>query len=279
MVESHSPTSGTPHYTHIGHSNPWPFVASVGLMVATFGVMLAAYKNPVGWMLLTIGTGLFLIAVFTWLVTMIREDIGEAKELTIPEFPNIGKWMVGFLIVSEVFLFGAIFATYFYLRNHDQVYTQSLLHYYLVEGKVFEVWGIVPILNTIFLVSSSVTAHFAEEALRHGKHKLFQALLGVTVVLGALFVGGQILEYYNFVVHDHFTPQTSAFGGTFYMLTTLHGLHVFAGVLILSSILVGSFFKSVSPKRHVALTVASIYWHFVDVIWILLVAIIYLRWI
>lgn len=268
-----------PHYTHLGHSNPWPFVASVGLLAATFGLLLAGYKNPVGWMLMVIGFGVFLMAVFTWLTTMIREDIGEATERTVPEFPDIGKWMVGFLILSEVFLFGAIFATYFYLRNHDQIYTQSLLHFYEVEGEVMEVWGLMPILNTIFLVSSSVTVHFAEEALRHGKQKLFQILMAVTVVLGALFVGGQILEYYEFVVHENFTPQTSTFGGTFYMLTTLHGAHVFAGVLILASILVGSFFKSVSAKRHVALTVASVYWHFVDVIWIILVFVIYLRWI
>lgn len=268
-----------PHYTHIGHSNPWPFAASLALMVATFGLLLAGYKNPVGWMLVTIGGGGFLIAVFTWLVTMIREDIGEATERTVPEFPSIGKWMVGFLILSEVFLFGAIFATYFYLRNHDQVYTQSLLHFYEVDGKVMQVWGLFPILNTIFLVTSSVTVHFAEEALRHNKHRLFQWLMGITVVLGILFVGGQVYEYYEFVVHENFTPQTSTFGGTFYMLTTLHGAHVVAGILVLASILVGSFFKAVSAKRHVALTVGSVYWHFVDVIWIILVFVIYLRFI
>jgi len=266
-----------PHYTHLGHSNPWPFVASVGLMIGVFGLLFVMYKNPVGWMLTVIGCGLFLISVFSWLTTMVREDISEATEHTAPEFPSIGKWMVGFLILSEVFLFGALFATYFYLRNHDQVYTQSLLHYYQVDGKVFEIWGLVPILNTIFLVSSSVTVHFAEEALRHGKTKVFQILMAVTVILGAMFVGGQVFEYYNFSVNEHFTPQTSTFGGTFYTLTTLHGMHVFAGVIVLSSLLVGSFFKSLSAKRHVALTVASVYWHFVDVIWIILVAVIYLR--
>jgi len=266
-----------PHYTHIGHSNPWPFVASVGMLVGTFGLLLAGYKNPVGWMLVTIGGGTFLIAVFTWLTTMIREDVGEATGLTVPEFPSIGKWMVGFLILSEVFLFGAIFATYFYLRNHDQVYTQSLLHFYEVDGKVIQIIGLVPWLNTLFLVSSSVTVHFAEEALRHGKEKLFQILMTITVVLGALFIGGQVLEYYNFVVHEHFTPQTSTFGGTFYMLTTLHGAHVVAGVIVLTSLLVGSFFKALSAKRHVALTVASVYWHFVDVIWIILMIVIYGR--
>jgi len=271
MADSHRP------YTHLGHVNPWPFVASVGMLLVTFGLLLAGYKNPVGWMLLTMGVGVFLIAVFTWLTTMIREDIGEATERTVPEFPSIGKWMVGFLILSEVFLFGAIFATYFYLRNHDQVYTQSLLHFYQVDGKVFEIWGLVPLLNTIFLVSSSVTVHFAEEAIRHGKDRLYQILMSITVVLGVLFVGGQVLEYYNFAVHEHFTPQTSTFGGTFYMLTTLHGAHVVAGVIVLTSLLVGSFFRALSAKRHVALTVASVYWHFVDVIWLILVAVIYLR--
>lgn len=266
-----------PHYTHIGHANPWPFVGALGMLVATFGLMLAGYKNPVGWMLLIIGAGILLIAVFTWLTTMIREDIGEATERTIPEFPSIGKWMVGFLILSEVFLFGAIFATYFYLRNHDQVYTQSLLHFYQVEDKVMEIWGLMPLLNTIFLVTSSVTVHFAEEALRHGKEKLFQILMAITVVLGVAFVGGQVLEYYEFVVHEHFTPQVSNFGGTFYMLTTLHGAHVVAGVIALTALWVGSYFRGLSAKRHVALTVASVYWHFVDVIWIILVLVIYLR--
>ena len=266
-----------PHYTHLGHSNPWPFVASLGMMIGVFGILFIEYKNPVGWMFITIGVGLFLIAIFSWLTTMIREDVSEATEHTVPEFPSIGKWMVGFLILSEVFLFGALFATYFYLRNHDQVYTQSLLHFYEVKGEVFQIWGLVPILNTIFLVSSSVTVHFAEEALRHGKTKVFQILMAITVVLGALFVGGQALEYFNFSVHEGFTPQVSTFGGSFYTLTTLHGMHVLAGVIVLTSLLVGSFFQGLSAKRHVALTVASIYWHFVDVIWIILVAVIYLR--
>ena len=279
MAESNPHNSSATHYTHIGHTNPWPFTASVGLMVAVFGLLLVAYKSPVGWMLAIIGAGVFLIAIFSWVTMMVREDIGEATELTHPEFPSIGRWMVGFLILSETFLFGALFATYFYLRNHDQVYTGSLLHFYNLEGKVFEIWGLVPILNTVFLVSSSVTVHFAEEALRHGKEKLFQILLAITVFLGALFVGGQVYEYYNFSVNEHFTPQVSTFAGTFYTLTTLHGSHVLAGVIVLSSLLVGSFFKSLSSKRHIALSVASIYWHFVDVVWILLVAVIYLRFI
>jgi cytochrome c oxidase subunit 3 len=266
-----------PHYTHIGHTNPWPFTASVGMMVGIFGLLLLVYKNPVSWMLITIGAGVFLIAIFAWVTTMIREDIGEATERTVPEFPSIGKWMVGFLILSEVFLFGALFATYFYLRNHDQIWTQSLTHYYTVDGKEFEIWGLVPILNTIFLVSSSVTVHFAEEAIRHNKIVLYRWLMGITVILGILFVGGQVYEYWNFSVNEHFTPQTSTFGGAFYTLTTLHGFHVFAGVVVLSTLFVGSFVKALSPKRHIALTVASVYWHFVDVIWIILVCVIYLR--
>jgi cytochrome c oxidase subunit 3 len=266
-----------PNYTRIGHANPWPFTASVALMTGVFGLLFIENKNPVGWMLIVIAAGVFLIAVFSWLTTMIREDVAEASERTVPEFPAIGKWMVSFLVVSEVFLFGALFATYFYLRNHDQIYTQSLLHFYQVDGSVFEIWGLVPLLNTIFLVSSSVTVHFAEEALRHSKTKVFQVLMTITVVLGALFVGGQVFEYWNFSVNEHFTPQTSTFGGSFYTLTTLHGAHVLAGVIVLTSLLVGSFFRALSAKRHIALTVASIYWHFVDVVWIVLVAVIYLR--
>jgi len=265
------------HYTHIGHSNPWPFVSALGIFIGIYGLLLLEFKSPVGWMFVIIGGGLFLISIFTWLTTMIREDISEATERTKSEFPSIGKWMVGFLILSELFLFGALFGTYFYLRYHDQIYTQSLLHYYQINGEVFNLWGLVPILNTIFLVSSSVTVHFAEEALRHNKIKVFRILMLITVVLGAFFVGGQVYEYWNFAANEHFLPQSSTFSGAFYTLTTLHGLHVFAGVIVLTSLLVGSFYRSLSAKRHVALTVASIYWHFVDVIWIILVAVIYLR--
>ena len=272
---AHEP--GIPH-TQLGHTNPWPFTAGVGLLLVFFGLLPIAYNNPGGWLLIVMGFGLFGIAVAAWLGTLSREDISEARGLTQPEFPRIAPWFTGFLILSEIFLFGGLFASYFYLRNWDYIQTGSLMHFYAGGGSApVQVWGLFPLLNTFFLVTSSVTLQIGEAYLKKGKIAVFQVLLGITVVLGVMFLASQVYEFVNFVTKDHFTLQSGTYGATFFSLTSLHGLHVTAGVILLSYLLGGSFAGQFSAKRHMAVTVIGIYWHFVDVIWIFLVAVLYLR--
>lgn len=269
--------SATVPFTHLPHQSPWPFMAAMGLFVAFFGLLPLMNRSPAAWLLVIPGLGLFLIGLAGWLGTQAREDIAEARGLSRPEFPDIAVWFTGFLILSEIFLFGTLFASYFYLRNWDFTGSGSANHFYVVDGRPMTVWGALPLVNTILLVSSSVTLQLGERFLKRGQEGRFRFLLGLTVLLGAGFLAGQVYEFYNFVVHEGFNIGSGPYASTFFCLTGLHGFHVTVGVLLLASLLAGCFAGQFSAERHIPVKVIGIYWHFVDVIWLFLVAVLYLR--
>jgi cytochrome c oxidase subunit 3 len=119
-----------------------------------------------------------------------------------------------------------------------------------------------------------VTLHFAHVALRNDNRKRYVWLLGVTLLLGIVFIGGQIFEYYEFI-HGGFTLTDGVFGSAFYGLTGLHGLHVTLGALLLGIVFVRSLFGQYSADRHTSVTTVSMYWHFVDLVWVFLVVVLY----
>jgi cytochrome c oxidase subunit 3 len=124
-------------------------------------------------------------------------------------------------------------------------------------------------------VASSITIHFAHHALLKGNRKRFVRLLGVTLLLGFVFLGGQVYEYYEFIVHKGFTLTEGAYGSAFYGLTGLHGLHVGLGAVLLSIIFIRALFGHYSAEKHVSVSTVSMYWHFVDIVWIFLVVVLY----
>ena len=141
-------------------------------------------------------------------------------------------------------------------------------------GEIFK-W--LPFYNTVILLTSSVTVHWAHNALLQDDRKKFNLWLGVTVALGMVFVGLQILEYYEAYAHYGLTLRTGVYGTTFFMLTGFHGFHVVMGMVILliqwlRSVLKGHFTKD----DHFGFAAASWYWHFVDVVWIFLMISVYI---
>ena len=165
-------------------------------------------------------------------------------------------------ITSEIMFFGALFAAYFSLRAGASAWP--------AEGA--EVERLVPMLITVILLSSSATVHLASKAAARGDARVTRQALALTVVLGLLFLGGQAFEYSRL----NFTVEDGAFGSAFYALTGFHGLHVLIGVAALSL----SFLqvrRAGLPARFVAQTeAAAYYWHFVDVVWVVLFTAIYL---
>jgi cytochrome c oxidase subunit 3 len=101
-------------------------------------------------------------------------------------------------------------------------------------------------------------------------------LLGATLLLGIIFIGGQVYEYYEFIVHDGFTIAEGAYGSAFYGLTGLHGLHVTMGAVLLGIVFVRGFYGQYSAERHTSVSTASMYWHFVDVVWVFLLVVLYM---
>ena len=182
---------------------------------------------------------------------------------------RIDRQTLGILlfIVSEVMLFGAFFASYFFLR------VVSNEGPWPPEG--FELPVAVAGVNTAILISSSFTMHWALEGGRaRATARAMQIGLMITWLLGATFLFIQINEY----IHIGFSARDGAFGSIFYGLTGLHGAHVFVGLLLLTFANIRAWRGHFGPeaKDHLGVEVPGIYWHFVDVMWIIVFTAVYI---
>ena len=165
-------------------------------------------------------------------------------------------------IISEVMLFGAFFTAYFFIR--------------VVNGDPWPAHGeelpvAVAGVNTAVLLSSSFTMHWALEGARNENRFALRVGLLTTLLLGLTFLIVQINEY----VHIGFAPQDNAQGTIFYGLTGLHGAHVFVGLTLLLFATIRAFRGHFTAKEHRGVEVPGIYWHFVDVMWIIVYSTIY----
>ena len=167
-------------------------------------------------------------------------------------------------IISEVMVFGAFFTAYFFIRvvQGDQ--------WFPFQGH--DLPKVVAGVNTCILVSSSFTMHWALEGAKRGNRAALQAGILTTFLLGLTFLFIQINEY----VHVGFAPQDFAQATIFYGLTGLHGAHVFIGLTLLAMVNIRAFRGHFSPEQHRGVEVPGIYWHFVDVMWIIVFTTVYI---
>jgi cytochrome c oxidase subunit III len=165
-------------------------------------------------------------------------------------------------IISEVMVFGAFFTAYFFVR--------------VSQGDPWPAHGTdLPVavagVNTAILVSSSFTMHWAQTAIRNGNRFGLKAGMLTTFLLGCAFLFIQINEYANI----GFAPQDHAQGTIFYSLTGLHGAHVFIGLTLLLIVTIRAFRGHYSSEEHRGVEVPGIYWHFVDIMWIVVYTTVY----
>jgi cytochrome c oxidase subunit 3 len=245
------------HGAHEHHGSWMPIIITVGATLLLMGAVWPMLAIP--------GILVMLGAVVGW----VREDVHENRNapFTLPGRHSEYFWGTIVLILSELVIFGVLFFFYYWSRAHADVWpAEQIAHLDLS----------VIVINTVLLLSSGATVHMAQHSLHKGDIRKFQLWLGITVVLGALFLGGQVYEYYH-LVHDGLTPKSGPYGTAFYSLTGTHGLHVLAGVGVLAAILGLSFTGFITKERYSGVTGAFLYWHFVDVVWIFVVSIVYLR--
>jgi cytochrome c oxidase subunit III len=133
----------------------------------------------------------------------------------------------------------------------------------------------LPIFNTIFLLSSSLTIMLAERALVRRAMGTFNAFWGLTILLGAIFLIGTAREWYKLITVDHLTISTNLFGTTYYSLVGLHALHVIVGLILLLTVLVFSLMKALRPEDTKRVEVLALYWHFVDCVWVVVFTVVY----
>ena len=167
-------------------------------------------------------------------------------------------------IASEIMFFSALFGAYFNVRA-------AHLGHWPPRG-IPEIGLALPLLLTITLLSSSVSIHGAVWAIRNDNRTVFITSMAVTVLLGVLFLTGEIYD----AVNAGFGISENIYGTTFFTLLGFHGLHVTGGVIFLSVILSGAINGRFSSENHQVVECASIYWHFVDIVWIGLFSVLYL---
>lgn len=161
-------------------------------------------------------------------------------------------------ILSEVMLFGALFAVYFVIRAESAEWPPA---------KGLERPDLLlPGLNTLLLVSSSVTMQWAVRAARGGVRSSIGRWLGLTLLLGGIFI---VIQGYEFATNG-FGLSSGTFGSTFYVLTGFHGAHVLAGLGLIGVVANRARLGLVSADHHTAVEATSYYWHFVDVVWLFL---------
>jgi cytochrome c oxidase subunit III len=168
---------------------------------------------------------------------------------------------------SELMFFAGLFAMYFTLRStNPEVWAEQTQ--FLNVG--------FATVNTLILVSSSVTCQMGVLAAERGDIHRMQRWYMLTFLLGAIFIGGQAFEYAHLITAEGLTLSSSAYGSAFYLTTGFHGLHVIAGLVAFLFVLARSYAsRRYGHEQATAAIVTSYYWHFVDVVWIALFFTIY----
>ncbi len=265
----------------------WPIVGSVALLTMAVGGVLLMNSMGGGGIVFGIGAAILVYMLFGWFGTVIRESQGG---LFNKQVDMSFRWSMSWFIFSEVMFFAAFFGALFYARVYSLPWLgdadnkllwpefrsqwPSAGPYHAPQFTAMHAWGI-PALNTFLLLSSGVTVTYAHWALKMGNRKGLILGLLATVALGFTFLGFQIYEYVHAYSELNLKLTTGVFGSTFFMLTGFHGFHVTLGAVMLTVILLRSIKGHFTPEHHFAFEAVAWYWHFVDVVWLLLFVFVY----
>lgn len=177
--------------------------------------------------------------------------------------PSRGRVAMISLIIGECGIFSIFVAAYvYYIGRSLSGPTPRILE--------------LPILNTVCLLSSSLTIWLAERAIEHGRIRLFGAWWAATIALGLKFILGTAAEWRSLIFDHGLTIRTNLFGTTFYSLVGLHATHVIVGLIGLSTIMIFTLLGHVHQEHSERIQVFALYWHFVDAVWVVVFTVVYL---
>jgi cytochrome c oxidase subunit III len=178
--------------------------------------------------------------------------------------PYKGRVAMYSLIIAESSMFTIFVVAYLYYlgKSLSGPTPREVLH--------------LPIFNTVCLLSSSITIHFAVRFLRRGATAGFLALWFLTIILGGIFLVGTGVEWHTLIYKDGLTVSTNLFGTTFYSLVGLHAFHVTVGLIMLLTVLLFGLAGKVQSDQTERLDVLSMYWHFVDAVWVVVFSVVYI---
>lgn len=283
---------------YVPAQSPWPIVGAVALFLIAVGagnVVIETSKGTDGYGSLLLGSG--LVALLVMLVGWFKNQIDESMSgLYSAQLGRSYRQGMSWFIFSEVMFFAAFFGALFYARmisipwlggasNNEMTNTVLWPQFEAMwpllttpngtTTQQMEATGL-PAINTLILLVSSVTLHFAHTGLEQNKRKQLTWMLGLTILLGCIFLTLQVEEYIHAYQDLGLTLQSGVYGNTFFLLTGFHGMHVTLGTIILM-VLFGRVVKGhFSPDSHFAFQAGSWYWHFVDVVWVMLFVFVYI---
>jgi len=178
------------------------------------------------------------------------------------ENTKLGMWV---FLGSECLLFGALISVFLLYRNHA-----------LGGARLHDVYDIpFTSVSSFVLLMSSLTMVLALAAIQRRDERRLRVWLLATALLGATFIAGQIYEFTSFV-HEGLTIHTNLFGSSFFVMTGFHGVHVTLGIVMLLTLWGMSMRGQLPPEKAETVEIAGLYWHFVDIVWIVIFTVVYL---
>lgn len=308
MSESQRPVGAAkPQHYYVPASSPWPMLGSFILFILVLGAAnliqghgvtdLSRGLQSAGaghfWWLFPLGLAGVFFLMWRWFGDTIRESLANMNSAQMDRSYRQG---MSWFIFSEVMFFAAFFGTLFYARwlavpwlggegghgsmTHEVLWPNFQAMWPLLttpagqHTEAMSPWGL-PFINTVLLLTSSVTLTYAHHALLQGQRGRQAGFLAVTFILGILFLSLQAYEYHHAYTEMGLTLKSGIYGSTFFMLTGFHGLHVTIGTLMLIIMFLRSIKGQLTPDNHFAFEAAAWYWHFVDVVWLFLFLTVY----
>ncbi len=278
---------------YVPHGSHWPIVGTAGLLFLMVGVSVWLNGGDSGFWVMLAGFAVLVFMLVGWFGQVIHESEGGLYNSQVGMSFRMGMF---WFIFSEVMFFSVFFGALFYARNmavpwlggeSNNFFTNLMLWNGFEStwptngpgnvGGDYEAMGPfgLPLINTVLLLSSSVTLTIAHHALISGHRSLVKLFLATTFILGFIFVFLQAEEYIEAYQHMNLTLGSGIYGSTFFMLTGFHGMHVTIGAIMLTIIWFRVLKGHFTPENHFAFEAVAWYWHFVDVVWVALYVFVY----
>jgi len=285
---THAATAVARGHYFVPHASHYSTYLSVGIFLTALGFIFRLNGIPAGLWSMLAGAALILYVVIGWFGQIISENIRGVYTKWEDRSYRIG--MVWF-IFSEVMFFACFFGALYYIRRIALPELGGFEEMYSPYGKFtsawpssgplgdpfspMHAWGI-PAINTMLLLTSGATLTWAHWGLIKGKRFQLNFGLLLTVLLGTTFMGFQVFEYAHAYSEMGLTLGAGVYGATFYILTGFHGFHVTLGTIMLLVMLGRGLKGHFSEHNHFAFEAVAWYWHFVDVVWLILFVFVYI---
>ncbi|MEC7886189.1 MAG: cytochrome c oxidase subunit 3 [Pseudomonadota bacterium] len=278
--------SGSSYY--IPDGSKWPIIGTIGVCTAMVGAANLFNGSDAGVYILMAGFVIIAYMMVGWFGIVIKESESEVYD---EQVDKSFRWGMVWFIFSEVMFFAAFFGALYYVRIYalpwlggegsglstntylwpgfEAIWPETANGPAQVGGefKYMGAWGL-PALNTVILLTSGLTITWAHHALKEMKRLQLIIGLGLTILLGVLFMYYQAVEYGHAFTDLNLNLGSGIYGSTFFMLTGFHGFHVTVGTLMLCAIFGRSLVGHFKPDKHFAFEAVAWYWHFVDVVWL-----------